>query len=255
MTRMVSLKCILLIGSLLIGCKKDRPPAAKPAPRDPNTDRAVTPPEPNVPKPPELDPAARGTQTALAEVLAAIREGRLDEAETKLKALEAKSASLPKSLQDQIAAARKSLDAAKTAKAASDSKAKAEAALKEVLALIREGKLDEADAKLKTLEGDSASLPQPLRDQIAAARESLDAAKTAKAAAESKAEAESLLAKILALIKDGKLGDAEKLLKTLEEKAASLPDPLPSKIKAARTALTAKKAASAGGIGLPGLPK
>ena len=68
-------------------------------------------------------------------------------------------------------------------------------------------------------------------------------------------KAEATLKEVLALIKEGKLGDAEKMLAPLEEKAASLPEPLPSKIKAARTALATKKAASAGGISLPGLPK
>ncbi len=201
--------------------------------------------------------ALQDAQTSLQKVLALIKEGKLDEADAELKALEAKSGSLPEAMQGQIKAARTSLDAAKAAKAADAAKAAAlqgaQTSLQKVLALIKEGKLDEADAELKALEAKSGSLPEAMQGQIKAARTSLDAAKAAKKAAAANQEAESLLARILALIKEAKLADAEKLLKTLEEKSGSLSPEMQAKIKAARTTLTAKKAVG-GGIKLLSLP-
>jgi hypothetical protein len=260
MSRAAALLALLVAGAVLIGCGKDDGP-----PPEPN---AAKPPE--TPKVPKVDPnaaaakaadaAAKEAQTALAEVLALIKDGKLEEAEAKLQILEATSATLPADMQAQIKAARTSLDAAKTAQAADAAKAAEAAALQDaqtslqkVLSLIKEGKLDEADAELKALEAKSGSLPEAMQGQIQAARTSLDAARAAQQAAAANQEAESLLARILALIKDAKLEDAEKLLKTLEDKSGSLSPDMQAKIKAARTALTAKKAAG-GGIKLPGLP-
>lgn len=55
---------------------------------------------------------------------------------------------------------------------------------------------------------------------------------------------QSLLDAVLAMIKDGKLDDADKALKALEANASSFPAAIQEKIKQARTALDAKKAIS-----------
>jgi hypothetical protein len=257
MSRAAALLALLVAGAVLIGCGKDEEQPQAPNAAKPPATAKVPKPDPNAAAAKAADAAAKEARTALAEVLALIKDGKLDEAEAKLQVLEATSATLPADLQAQIKAARTSLDAAKTAKAADAAKAAAlqdaQTSLQKVLALIKEGKLDEADAELKALEAKSGSLPEAMQGQIKAARTSLDTARAAQKAAAANKEAESLLARILALIKDAKLDDAEKLLKTLEEQAGSLSPEMQAKIKAARTTLTAKKAAG-GGIKLPRLP-
>jgi colicin import membrane protein len=259
-TTLVSLAALVWAACVLAGCQK----------------KTETPPEPNEPAvkgstPVDANAAAeaaakaaadakaiaeKDARAALQNVLDLIKEGKLDEAETALKDLEAKSDTLPADLQAQIKAARTSLDAAKKAKAATDAKAAAEkdarAALQKVLDLVKAGKLDEAEAALKDLEGKSGGLPADLQGQIKAARTSLDAAKAAQAAAAQQKEAQSLLERLLALIKENKLADAEVLLKRLEA-MEGLPQPLQDKVKAAAASLTAAKAA--GAFKLPVLPK
>jgi hypothetical protein len=65
-------------------------------------------------------------------------------------------------------------------------------------------------------------------------------------------EAETLLEKIMALITDGKLDDAGKMLTDLKAKSATLPQSIQDKIKAADAALAAKKAV--GGVTVPKMP-
>lgn len=121
----------------------------------------------------------------------------------------------------------------------------AKAKLAAVQAAIKDGKLDQAEADLKDLEA-MKDLPADMQNQIKQARVALDGAKLAKA----NTEAESLLAKILAWIKDGKLDDAEKALAALEAKKGSLPQSLQDRIAGARKALDAAKA-----LQKPAIPK
>jgi len=123
----------------------------------------------------------------------------------------------------------------------------AQASLDKIAALIKDDKLAEAEAELKALEGKADSLSPEMQAKIKEARGTLDAAKSAAAAKES----QSLLDRILALITDGKLADAEKMLADLEGKSSALPAPMQEKIKAARTTLDLKKAA--GGLSVPKL--
>jgi soluble cytochrome b562 len=124
----------------------------------------------------------------------------------------------------------------------------AQSDLDRISALIKDGKLAEAETALAALEGKSATLPEATQAKIKAARVSLDAAKAAAA----NKEADSLLDRIMAMIKDGKTADAEKALSDLRTKSASLPQPIQDKIRAAETALAAKK--TAGDVKIPGLP-
>jgi len=240
----VTMVGILLLGVVPFGCKSEEPEpsAVETAP--------AAPAPPAVPEPDTS--AAKEAQTALDKVTTLIKGGKLDEAEKELAALEAKSGSLSPEMQAKIKAARASLDAAKTAAAsaaAADAAAKeAQTSLDKVTALIKGGKLDEAEKELAALEAKSGSLSPEMQAKIKAARASLDAAKTAASAKES----EGLLARILAMIKDGKLADAEKMLAELESKANLLPQSLQDKIKAARTALEIKKKTPEG-LKIPGL--
>jgi hypothetical protein len=117
----------------------------------------------------------------------------------------------------------------------------AQASLDKVAGLIKDGKLAEADQELKALEAKAGSLSPEMQAKIKTSRTSLDAAKTA--------ESQTLLEKAIGLINSGKLDDADKVLKELEGKMSMLPQPMQEKIKAARTAFDAKKAA--GGLGIP----
>jgi len=127
-----------------------------------------------------IEAAGKAAEADLKKVLDAIKAGKLDEAETLLKALEAKKSTLPKPVQEQIAAARTSLDAARKAKAAQAADEEATGLLAKILAYITQGKLDLADTALKGLEAKKASFPQAIQDQIDGARKSLDAARAAK---------------------------------------------------------------------------
>ena len=129
---------------------------------------------------------------------------------------------------DEAKAAEEARAAGETAKAKAAEeapKAKADA----------EAKAAEETAKLK-----AAAEAAKLKPDAEA-----KAAEAAKAAAEAAAkENASLLEKVQALITGGKLDEADTLLKTLEEKLATLSPDLQDKVKAVRTALAAKKAAA-----------
>jgi hypothetical protein len=74
-------------------------------------------------------------------------------------------------------------------------------------------------------------------------------AATATPAPAASAADQTTLDRITALIQEGKLDDADRLLKELEGRMSMLPQSMQDKIRAARTALDAKKAASR----IPGL--
>jgi outer membrane murein-binding lipoprotein Lpp len=97
MIRHIALFSILLTGLFLVGCSSNEP--AKPA---------ATPGQAG-------DSIVKDAQAVIAKVMDLIKENKLDDAETQLKTLEAKSSTLPKDLQDKIKAAREALGAAKTA--------------------------------------------------------------------------------------------------------------------------------------------
>ena len=86
---------MMLVGLVLAGCSGNEP--AKPTPGQAS------------------DAVVKDAQAVVAQVTDLIKAKKLNEAETKLKTLETKSATLPKDLQDKIKTARESLDAAKVA--------------------------------------------------------------------------------------------------------------------------------------------
>ncbi len=164
---------LLVLALVAVGCKKEQPKPATPS--EERTPRAPAP--PSVPEAPKLPaaPSAEAVEQAkakLAAVQAAIREGKLDQADADLKALEAMK-DLPPDLQSQIQQARMALDAAQMAKA----NAETESLLTKILAMIKEGKLEDAEKALAPLEANKGSFPQALQDRITSARKALDAAK------------------------------------------------------------------------------
>ena len=182
MIRLNILMGLVLAAIVVAGCRKEtaappsdsgeKPSAVSPAPTN-------TPP-PSVGEAPETAPPLPGpsaqavdeAEAKLAGVLAAIKEGKLDQAEADLTALEA-ATDLPADLQAQIKQARVALDAAKLVKANTET----ESLLAKILAFIKDGKLDDAEKALAPLEARKGSLPQSLQDRIASARQALDAAK------------------------------------------------------------------------------
>ncbi len=153
-----SLACIMISGILLVGCSKESGQKTPPPPavtsHDMDQPKAPTDaseaPKPDQPsegaarveqqvKESATDAAAQAApatqeagaaaadaqeqlskdaQSLLDKVLAAIKNGKLDEAEQSLKELEGKVGTLPAPLPDRIAAARKALDAARLAESA-----------------------------------------------------------------------------------------------------------------------------------------
>jgi len=120
------------------------------------------------------------------------------------------------------------------AKAIEDAKAKADADAAKAI----------EDAKAKA-DADAAKVIEDAK-----AKADAEAAKAAEAAG---VEATSQIEKIQSLISGGKLADAETLLKALEDKLATFAPGIQEKIKALRTAITAKKAAES--LKIPSLPK
>ena len=131
-------------------------------------------------------------------------------------------------------------DAAKV-KAAEEARAAGETAKAKAAEEAPKAKADaEAKAAEETAKLKAAAEAAKLKPDAEA-----KAAEAAKAAAEAAAkENASLLEKVQALITGGKLDEADTLLKTLEEKLATLSPDLQDKVKAVRTALAAKKAAA-----------
>lgn len=114
--------CVALLGlCLAVGCDRDETPA-QPAPSS-GTGQATPAADPAKPA---VDPAqaakdaaaavtaaAAEAQSKLDQVFQYVKEKKFDLAETALKELEARKASLPTAIQDKLGAARTALDAAK----------------------------------------------------------------------------------------------------------------------------------------------
>ncbi|NQU76899.1 MAG: hypothetical protein HQ546_11360 [Planctomycetes bacterium] len=129
------------------------------------------------------------------------------------------------------------------ARANEAARVKAEALLASVRQKIIAGDLDGAAVDLEALDVIKGSLPAGMQDEIDAAHTSLDTARKAQESLQAGKEADSLLARIVQMIKDGNLDQADAQLKTLEAKMGSLPQPMQDRVKAARNALEAAKAA------------
>jgi len=129
------------------------------------------------------------------------------------------------------------------ARANEAARVKAEALLASVRQKIIAGDLDGAAVDLEALDVIKGSLPAGMQDEIDAAHTSLDTARKAQESLQAGKEADSLLARIVQMIKDGDLDQADAQLKTLEAKMGSLPQPMQDRVKAARNALEAAKAA------------
>ena len=114
---------LVLGGLVLIGCKKEEPavPTTPPVqtPAVPQTEVPAMPTMPGMPAMPTTAPsvavanAAADAQSKLDQVMAYIKDKKLDLADSTLKQLEANKASLPASLQSGVEKARTALDAAK----------------------------------------------------------------------------------------------------------------------------------------------
>ena len=112
---------VILLGmGLLVGCKsKDEAaptaPAAKRAAEKSRTDalKAAKGIGEQITQGADVDKAVEQTQTLLEKIAQLIKGGKLGEAETELKGLESKKASLSESEQGQIKASRVALDVAK----------------------------------------------------------------------------------------------------------------------------------------------
>lgn len=114
MTRFNVLVGFVLVAVLVVGCNKAQP-TAPPSNSSKETSTTVSTEVTEavpVPDPDASVQAADEAKTKLAAVLAAIKDGKLDQAETDLKALEAMK-DLPADMQAQIKQARVALDAAK----------------------------------------------------------------------------------------------------------------------------------------------
>ena len=185
MIRFSVLVGLMLVAILAAGCKKEEP-TSPPSGVCEDTSKAPAAPSPDttpptvkeapeaVPAPPP-GPSAQTldeAKTKLAAVQTAIKDGELDQAEADLKALEAMD-DLPADMQAQIKQARAALDAAKLAKANTET----ESLLAKILALIKEGKLGDAEKALAELEAKKSSSPQSLQDRISSVRKALDSAK------------------------------------------------------------------------------
>lgn len=112
---------VILLGmGLLVGCESrdeaaPTAPAAKQAAEESQTDALKAAKEigEQITQGADANKAAEQTQTLLEKVAQLIKDGKLGEAETELKGLESKKASLSQSEQGQIEASRVALDAAK----------------------------------------------------------------------------------------------------------------------------------------------
>ena len=123
MTRYIMALLLVLVTAVSAGCGKKEQKPATPAKEAAETteawEEAAEPAEAIVEKPAEgADEAVKQAEAMLEQVHQCIEDGELDQAETHLKALEAKKDSLPQSLQDEIDAARKLLEASKPAEKA-----------------------------------------------------------------------------------------------------------------------------------------
>ena len=95
--------------------EKKEPPVEKKEPPVEKKEPPVEKKEP--PVAPDADKAAKEAQGLLDKIIAMIKDGKLDEAESAMKGLMDKKDSLPEPMQKQIEAAQKSLTAAKALKA------------------------------------------------------------------------------------------------------------------------------------------
>ena len=146
--------------------------------------------------------AATAAQDLLEKFRAALKGGKLDEAEGYLTQLDARRDTLTDALKEQLTAAHTALVAAKTAKALEAPKVETpkveqpkveapdatEATVKEarslieqILDLIKGGKLDQAAVLMKRLEDMKGKLPEAVQNEVAGASKALDVAKKADA--------------------------------------------------------------------------
>ena len=128
MVRFQMLVSLLLVAAVLGGCRKTeqqpKPPAERAGEVTSDGEKAVQ------QAAEEIDQTAKGDTTAAEDATAAagkeadalltkirqlIKDGKLDEADTQLKTLEAKKDSLPKSSQDEVGVVRQLLKAAQAA--------------------------------------------------------------------------------------------------------------------------------------------
>lgn len=117
----VTIAAMMVVCFLAAGCKKDEPaPPAKPTPTPAPTEVPSVAPStmPTIPASmpaTKVDSAVTDAQTSLDKIAALIKDGKLDDADTMLKALEANMSTLPAAVQDKVKAARTALDAARKA--------------------------------------------------------------------------------------------------------------------------------------------
>ena len=123
MTRYIMALLLVLVTAVSAGCGKKEQKPASPAKEAAEPTEAWEAAEPAAEEIAEkategADEAAKQAEAMLEQIHQCIEDGELDQAETHLKALEAKKDSLPKSLQDEIEAVRKLLEASKPAEKA-----------------------------------------------------------------------------------------------------------------------------------------
>ena len=157
---------LILVGTLFFGCSKE---SEKTTP--PPTEGAVS--DVEQPKAPSVTPATPPSTEQPAAAVPEVEE----------KASEAASEVANKAEEEGKEVATPAAEEAKTTDSTTQQVAKdAQSRLDQALEAVKNGKLDEAEKTITDLEGMVGSLPAPLPDRIAAARQALDAAKVAASA-------------------------------------------------------------------------